>query len=298
MLAPWLLLLAASGCTEPDGSTRAGAAEGFEFGGYRFSPDRLIQWALPKGLREISGLTLDPAGRLFAHDDERAVIYQVDYQIGKVVKAFALGNPAVKADFEAIAWAEGKLYLVSSDGDLLITAEGDDGAYLAYQRVATGLGARCEIEGLHYDASQRLLHFACKTLREPGRKKRTLILAWSPDTALPVPQRDIEVIWPADAEAADSGPELLGDGSGPQRRLHLSGLTWSPRAGHWLAVAHRQRALVEFTAEGALVRAFRIPTADLHPQMEGIALTPDGMLIIADEGGKGRGRLSVYAADE
>jgi len=32
-----------------------------------------------------------------------------------------------------------------------------------------------------------------------------------------------------------------------------------------------------------------------HRQAEGIAVTQDGLLIIADEAGKGRARLSVYS---
>ncbi|MFU8815091.1 MAG: SdiA-regulated domain-containing protein [Pseudomonadales bacterium] len=300
------LLLAISGCIEasetPSATPHGSAAtqQSFELGGYRYFPARATQWALPgKGLREVSGLTLDPEGRLFAHDDELAVIYQLDYQNHEVVKAFALGDPPVKGDFEGIAWAEGQLYLVTSDGDLLVSDEGEHGEYLPYQRHVTRLGQRCEVEGLHYDAPQRLLRLACKTIREPGSKKRTLVLAWSLDTASPAPEHDLELLWPEPAEAAAAGAEgLLGDGSGPRRRLHLSGITWSPRAGNWIAVAHRQRALVEFAPDGTLVRAFQIPNTHLHPQMEGIALTADGTLIIADEGGKGRGRLSVYPADE
>jgi hypothetical protein len=288
-IAAGLVLLAVGGYAE--------AAE-FEFGGYRYSTDRLTQWALPRRIREISGLALDDEGRLFAHDDEVAVIYQLDYQRGRIIKAFALGSPPVKGDFEGIAWADGSFYLVTSDGDLLVAEEGKDGAYQPYQRHVTGLGRRCEIEGLHFDAPARLLRLACKTIREPGSKNRTLVLAWSIDSASPAPEHDLELRWPKPDDMTATAEHLLGDGRGTRRRLRLSGITRSTGNGNWLAVASRQNALVEFSPDGLVLRAFQIPRAHHHPQMEGITITADGRLIIADDSNQERGRLSVYAAGD
>jgi uncharacterized protein YjiK len=276
---------------------RAWATDGFELGGYRYSADRLTQWALPSRLREVSGLTLDPAGRLFAHDDEVAVVYQLDYQSGRIIKAFALGSPPQRGDFEGIAWVDGRIYLTTSDGDLLVAEEGRDGAFLPYQRYVTDLGKRCEIEGLYHDTAARLLRFACKTVREPGTKNRTLVLAWSLETESPAPDHDVELSWPSGEAADATADHLIGDGRGTRRRLRLSGLTRSPGNGNFIAVAARQHALVEFEPDGVLVRAFQIPNAHHHPQMEGVTMTTSGDLIIADEGGKNRGRLSVYAAE-
>lgn len=268
------------------------AADGFEIGGYRFSADGHTQWMLPTRLREISGLTLDPEGRLFAHDDEVAVVYQLDYQSGRIIKAFALGSPPRRGDFEGIAWVAGRIYLTTSDGELLVADEGRDGTFLPYERHETGLGTRCEIEGLYHDAAARLLRLACKTVREPGNRNRTLVLAWSLATARPAPEHDVELLWPDASQGV--AENLIGDGTG--RRLRLSGLTRSPGNGNFVAVAARQHALAEFAPDGTLVRAFRIPNAHHHPQMEGVAMTAAGDLIVADEGGKQRGRLSVYAA--
>jgi uncharacterized protein YjiK len=280
------LVLAACGCAEAAGT--------FELGGYHYSTDRLVQWALPKKLREISGLTLDPDGRLFAHDDEIAVIYQIDYENARIVKGFALGSPPLKGDFEGIAWVEGEIYLVTSDGDLLVAAEGADGAHVPYERIVTGLGNRCEIEGLEYDPKPRLLRLACKTIREPGSKNRSLILAWSVDSRNAAPEHDIELRWP-DPEEAHASAALIGDGGGNRRRLRLSGIARATGNDNWIAVSARQNALVEFSPAGDVLRAFQIPSAQHHPQMEGITVTASGILIIADDASKERGRLSVYA---
>jgi hypothetical protein len=287
-----------AGCLALAAAGYVQAADTFELGGYRYSTDRMIQWGLPKKLREISGLALDPKGRLFAHDDEIAAIYQIDYRDGKIIKGFALGSPPLKGDFEGIAWVEGKLYLVTSDGDLLVADEGADGAHVPYQRHVTGLGQRCEIEGLDYDAPARLLRLACKTIREPGSKNRTLILAWSIDTESPAPEHDLELSWPRPEDVTAGSAQLIGDGGGTRRRLRLSGIARATGNDNWIAVSARQNALIEFAPDGAVLRAFQIPRAHNHPQMEGIAVTPDGTLIIADDAKKERGRLSVYAAGD
>lgn len=280
------LVLALNGCDD--------AAEQFEFGGYRYSTDAVVQWALPSRLREISGLTLDPDGRLFAHADEAAEISELDYRNGRVIRSFTLGSPPTAGDYEGIAWVEGRLYLVTSDGRLLTAEVGDDGAAMPFEQIDTGLGARCEIEGLAYHDEAHGLRLPCKVIRE-GRKKRTLVLTWSLEAQGAGAAGELEVVWPPD-ESANADRATAGDGGGRQRRLHLSGLTRARGNGNWLAVAARDDALVEFADSGEVVRAFVIPGAQGHPQMEGIAVTSDGDLIIADDGGNGRGRLSVYAA--
>ena len=62
---------------------------------YDLDAPRRDRWELPKELNEISGLAVDSEGRLFAHDDERAIIYQLDPATHRVVKRFAFGRPAV-----------------------------------------------------------------------------------------------------------------------------------------------------------------------------------------------------------
>jgi uncharacterized protein YjiK len=59
-------------------------------------------------------------------------------------------------------------------------------------------------------------------------------------------------------------------------------------------VAVRQRAVIEIDNEGQLVAARTLPLADRHPQPEGIELLADGRLVIADEGSRGRARLTLY----
>jgi len=50
------------------------------------------------------------------------------------------------------------------------------------------------------------------------------------------------------------------------------------------------------TSDGAVSEAISLGKKGDHKQAEGIEMTRDGRLLIADEGGKGRARLAVYAA--
>lgn len=273
-LLAWLLLLSA-GCADTPAP--------FAIGGYQYPANGLTQWALPETLQEISGLALGPQGRLFAHSDEAAVIYELDHRSGRILKRFALGDPPRPGDYEGIAWADGLLYLMTSEGDLLVAPEPAHGAHTAFRLHDTGLGRRCEIEGLDFDAPRRLLLVACKRPREAALKDKLAVLAWSLDRLAPAPEHDLIVTW--------KGP----DG---RDELHPSGLTRSPVSGNLLLVAARQHALVEVSPRGEVVAVVRLRDRRQHPQMEGITVTPSGDLLIADEGDGGQGRLSVYATGQ
>lgn len=249
--------------------------------GSSFDAMDVVQWNLPKRLDEISGLALSDDERLFAHNDERAVIYEIDWHRGSVSKAFALGDPPLQDDFEGIAIAGHDFYLVTSDGVLYRAAEGGDGAHVAYERIDTGTGQRCEIEGLAYDVRRALLLLGCKAPREASLRGRVSVFAWAPErraiderASFSVPEKPFA----AAIEATHFNPssvEVSRDGS----RLYLLG--------------GRQRGLAEVDLNGGVVAVTRLP-ARQHRQPEGLAMGPDGEMIIADEGGGGRATLAIY----
>lgn len=248
--------------------------------GHALDAGSLRQWRLPERLQEISGLAMDASDRLFALEDELAIVYELDYETGRLVKAFALGDPVLRGDFEGIAVVADRFFLVTSDGDILETAEGGDGEQLDYERHTTGLGERCEVEGLDAAIAGDRLLIACKEPR--GDSRAVEIHGWSlrekrlvPGDVLTLP---VPVILPAIGAT----------------RLNPSGIVVVPQSGNLLLVAARQRALVELSAGGRLLAALALPMAQRHLQPEGIELTADGRLLIADEGGGHKARLAVY----
>lgn len=248
---------------------------------YTFDSTSLKQWKLPKKLNEISGLAVTPDGRLFAHGDEKGIVYQIDYENGSLIKAFSLGDPAVRGDFEGIALVGNVVYLVTSEGKIYRANEGRDGERVAYQAFDTGLASQCEIEGLALDGRGQDLLLACKESRAKALVGISMIYRWSLKEQRVLPQ-SIAV----DAVAV---ARRLG-----KKAFNPSGIDVVGASGHLILVAAHQQAIVETDANGRILAALRFPLQNRHRQSEGIAITPDGRLLIADEGGDGRARLGVY----
>jgi uncharacterized protein YjiK len=239
------------------------------------------QWKLPKKLREISGLALTADQRLLAVTDEEAAVYELDYRNGVLVKVFTLGSPTLRGDFEGIAVLGEFVWLMTSDGRLLVTREGQDGERMSFAEYDSGAGKYCELEGLAADVQAASLLLACKE---------------------PVASRDPLKIF--EVAIVDGRPARMNATEFPEasvmarlNRKHTrpSGIAIDPASGHRVMVAANHAALISLTPDGTLIDAIILPGEGRHRQAEGIAITADGRLLIADEGGNGRARLAVYA---
>ncbi|HEY8256048.1 MAG TPA: SdiA-regulated domain-containing protein [Gemmatimonadales bacterium] len=239
------------------------------------------RWELPHQLTEISGLAMDSAGHLFAHGDERAEIFEIDPDGQRILARFSFGEPAIQGDFEGIAVAGDRIFLVTSDGVLYAGRPGANGEHVQFVTYATGLGKFCEIESLAYDAANPSLLLGCKEPRSSQLRHRLAIYRWSIDRRALFPKPAILM-----SLAPITGP--IGEKS-----FHPSDLTIDAATGHLLVLAGRQAAIAEMTSSGEVVKVARLQRR-LHPQAEGIAITRAGSLVIADEGGRKRGTLTTY----
>ena len=268
-----------SACDPPDP-----AHEDFVIGGQTYSTQRLTQYKLPKSLREISGLAIDGSDRLFGHDDEKAIVYQIDERRGAFVKRFAVGKP-VKADFEGMAISPDHFYLVTSSGSIFEFSEAEDGEQTDYRRYKSGID--CEVEGLTYHHDDKSLYVACKNLKK-GAEEAIRIHRWSTQSK----QYQSDVITVTYQEVRRHLPAL--------KKIQPTGITTTAE-GNFLLIAGRQELLIELDRFGSIRDTARLPhPKKLHPQTEGIVRTSDHRLVLADEGGdkgnngKPKGRLSVY----
>ena len=266
----------------PRGSSESGnSGSAGVLGRYDFAAEPAERWELPRALNEISGLAIDGAGRVFAHDDERAIVYELDPASQQIVKRFAFGHPAVRGDFEGIALAGDRVILTTSTGDLYIGREGRDGETVPYTIEATGIGRRCEVEGLAWEAGARSLLLACKTPRVEALRGQLAVFAWSLEQSTPA-----------------AAPKLLVPLQAVTRPLGHSDfapseLVIDAKTGHLLLLAARARAIAEITPAGDVVAVARLPRA-LHRQAEGLALARDGTLLVADEANGARATLTAY----
>jgi uncharacterized protein YjiK len=263
---------------------------------YRFDEPPAWRVDLPRELAEISGLAFSPDGRLFAHGDERGIIWQLDPRTGKILKRFGLasgpGIPpymgkrpkpgVVTGDFEDIQIVGERFFLLSSNGILLEFREGKDGELVAFRAFDTGLARACELEGLTHDASSRSLLLLCKHPYRAAWHRQVVVLAWSLESG-----------------RLDPAPRLLL----PERRIarltdvdefHGSAIAIAPESGDLVLVAGPQRRIIEISPAGELL-AGRTLRPRLHRQPEGLAFDADRTLLISDEAAGGRPTLTAYA---
>lgn len=251
-------------------------------GDYRWDGSPSAQWELHRRLREVSGLALTPDGRLFGHDDEQGIIYEIDQADGTLRKGWAFGDPTAVGDFEGITVVDSLVYLVTSTGRLYEGREGNDGDRVPFNTYDTGVRDRCEVEGLAYDPSDRVFLLACKTPLDRGLEDVVSVFQWSHDRW--TTPAEVRVRVPLDEIEARLGRD----------RFRPSGIARHPVTGSLFLLASQGGAgIIEVSPDGRLLDAVRL-SSDSHGQPEGIAITPDRRLWIADEGGRGRGRLAVY----
>ena len=98
---------------------------------------------LPADLAEISGMAFTPEGRLLAHGDEHALIWNFDPRTRRLRGRFGLVGPGgiLQGDFEDIAVIGERVFLVTSDAAIYegkIVPEGSDVSSPSIRERATG----------------------------------------------------------------------------------------------------------------------------------------------------------------
>ena len=276
-----MALFAGAACAQ-DSPEAGPQAAGEILKNYALSAETSHQWKLPDKLNEISGLALTEDARLLAITDERAIVYELDYAEGHLVKAFALGEPTVAGDFEGIAWFDERVWLVTSDGVIYESGEGEDGERVIYDEYPTGLDRFCEAEGLAYRWNDGVLLVLCKKIQKKSNLQSLTIFAWSTETYELIDEKTISL------------PDRQIAASLRNHKLNPSGIAIDPVTGNLLIVAARQQAVIELGSDGSFIAARVLPLASRHRQAEGIEILPTGDMLIADEGGSHKARLAIY----
>lgn len=250
---------------------------------------------LSKKLNEISGLTMNDRDHLFAHNDEKSVVYQLNTKSGKILKKFTVGKKIQNEDFEGICFANGLFYLVTSNGDIYEFAEGEDNEEVKYKKYKTFLNSDNNVEGLCYDPNHNSLLLACKG--DPGKKlkgNRAVYefsledkkLKKKPRFLLPV--KKIMENYQKDFSSKLGEFFLIKDDT-----FAPSGIEYNAATGNFYVLSFKGRLIVEINDSGKIVNQYLLDSK-YHRQPEGITFTQYNKMIISDEAAGKKAMLTVY----
>ena len=136
---------------------------------YKFNDSSNQRYSLDESLNEISGLADAGHNFVYAHNDEKGIIFKIELTTGKIVLQFSLGEDNLFKDFEGIACVNDTIYLTTSNGTLYRFKEGENNQSVKYEEIKPGLKQGNDIEGLCYDSEKHSLLLACKNVTK--RKK-------------------------------------------------------------------------------------------------------------------------------
>lgn len=243
--------------------------------------DPVAMWIMPNELKEISGLALTSDGNVLAHDDEIGRVYVIDPRGGVILKRFNLGESPPHGDFEAITTAGNNIYLLDSNGKLYEFQDGDNGANVPYSIRNTKLGKDCEFESMVYEADSNWIVMPCKLVKNKSLKDQIVIYRWKlegPDSSR------VSMI---------TIPEAQAIGSNPWKQLNPSDVAIDPANGNYVMItSHPDKAIIEVTPGGQLVRSQPLPSG--HNQPEGVAITKDSILMVSDEATNKPAAITLY----
>ena len=237
------------------------------------APDAVVP--LPAELREISGLTLLPSGRVGAVQDEDGVIYELDPVSGAVVSRETFADPG---DYEGLELTPDAVWVLESDGDLYRTTRGAGGG-VATETFETPLGSKNDTEGLGYDLARGRLLVACKEDPGPGLKGVRAVYAFD----LATRRMSERPVFTLDRSVVDGRDDFK-----------PSALAVHPTTGRVYVLSSVRKALAVVEADGTLVAVVELPPS-LYPQPEGIAFAADGTLFVSNEGPVGAGTLLRFS---
>lgn len=277
-----LLLFAAAGCGAPADP---------------WSGDGVL--LLPPVLREVSGICMLDGEHIACVQDELGVLFRVALADGAIAAAQPFGPPG---DYEGLARVGTSYWVLRSDGVLLeLDAAGAEPILRRSVQLPTQFR---EWEALGFDAvGARLLvlpkHGVGAT---PAERDQRPLFAVDPVAArlLAEPVAVFDRRRLRDALLAFEVPLPTRTGGGGRTRTDLalacSALLPGPGADELLLLSAVDGLLLRVGLDGQLRGAARLDATAL-PQPEGLAMLPDGRLLVASESGgrAGQGRLAVVA---
>ena len=239
-----------------------------------------VQYKLHKKLREISGLACSRDRKLFCHEDENGIIYQLDDSSGKIINKFNIDAPTIHRDFEGLAIVRDTFYLIVSSGELYEFTRPKISEASSYKIYQTGLAKYNNVEGLCYDPATNSLLLACKESSSNSPDNRSIFSFDLVEKKLILEPRFILSI-----------KEL--EHRFKMKNFSPTAIEYNSKTNTYFILSSHVKAIIEITTDGKILNCIRL-SGKLHKQPEGLTFNSDGNLIISDEGKHGNASLTIY----
>ncbi|MCB9208375.1 MAG: SdiA-regulated domain-containing protein [Ignavibacteriales bacterium] len=237
---------------------------------------------LPSELNEISGICFSDEGKLFGHNDERGIIYQIDLKSGEIIKSFQLGNKMIKADFEDLAIVGKKFFIITSNGILFKFEEGEDLQKVKVIEKDLHFSSKFNIEGLCYDETSNSLLITSKEY--PGKNLGNVRAVYS---------------YSLSSNSVDQKPKFVISLKDLKENFNIrdfypSAITKDRATGNYLILSAKGKpSLIKINPLGKIISAIKL-NPKTHPQPEGIAFDKNNNILICDEGASKSGKITIY----
>jgi hypothetical protein len=244
---------------------------------------------LPSTLHEVSAIVAVDERTLACVQDEAGALFFVDLLGERPARAAVFGEPG---DYEGLARVGEQWWVLRSDGELLRLGGGDRDLHVeARFRLQTG---HRDFEGLCHDAANGCLLVLPKDRAGTGKAARHRRVVYGFDLkslqlrAAPELEFDLQDL----VERADAKGITLPKKTTPKGKVRADvGLLGSellvvPGSTDLLLLSAVDNLLLRIDRAGQPIAAWQLDPEKL-PQPEGLAVLPDGRLLVASEGAKG-----------
>ena len=225
---------------------------------------------MPKHLKEISGLDYISDDKVACIEDNHGIIYIYDLKEENITAEITFGE---KGDYEDVSKVGQVYYVLRSDGVIFQVSDKKTSSY------KTILNQENNTEGLCYDKKNNSLLIACKD--DPGNQipknyKSVYKFALKDHVVSKKPLFNISI----DDIIL---PQLNKNFEADEKHFSPSGIAIHPLSGNIFIISSRGNILLEADRTGKIIHAEKIHNK-LFPQPEGICFTPEGDLMISNEG--------------
>ena len=236
------------------------------------------QWALPKVLEEISGLSYLGNNQLACVQDEQGTIFIYDLTKSGIVKEIPFGDDG---DYEGIAVVENDAYVLRSDGVLFWVKNFLEDPQVETLETVLHDIPKVDVEGLSLNPQGNGLLVAAKHNNKESKEYKIIIeLLFRDDELVENNRLQLDMNDPAFADI----DEDLEDKFSP------SSIQVHPDSKDWYLLDGRNSLLLITDSQLKSNQIIQLD-AGLFPQPEGLAFSENGALFVSTEGDGKPGRI-------